>query len=161
MKSSRRAQFSSSSVSSTSTVTYTFLNEHSNSPKSQSKTTSEIPIHSPSDDPSLAPTPIVVHLPIKKPEDSAALRIQSAYRSYIVRTLVKKISAVNSETSYWERLIQRQVCCFSYFFLTYLLLHFRGSVVIHNSPFLKFACIFFSFFLGRCLMTGNGSSRYD
>lgn len=114
MKSSRRAQSSSSSVSSnnSSTVTYTFLNEHSNSPKSQSKTTSEIPIHSPSVD----PTPIAVHLPVKKQEDLAALRIQSAYRSYIVRALVKKISAVNSETSYWESLIQRQVCCFSYLF---------------------------------------------
>lgn len=41
-------------------------------------------------------------------QPAAAVKIQSAYRSHFIRTLVKKISAVNSEATGLERLIQRQ-----------------------------------------------------
>uniref|UniRef100_A0A5B7BIB9 BAG domain-containing protein n=1 Tax=Davidia involucrata TaxID=16924 RepID=A0A5B7BIB9_DAVIN len=99
MKSSNKTRFFSSS---TTTVTYTFQNDHS-TPQPQTKTT-EIPIES-SEDPTV---PITVHLPTSQSQTSAAVKIQSAYRSYIVRTLVKKISAVNTEANRLERLIQRQ-----------------------------------------------------
>ncbi|KAH7838003.1 hypothetical protein Vadar_020813 [Vaccinium darrowii] len=42
------------------------------------------------------------------PTTAAAVKIQSAYRSHLTRTLVNKISAVNSEATRLERLIQRQ-----------------------------------------------------
>ncbi|XP_059309375.1 BAG family molecular chaperone regulator 5, mitochondrial [Lycium ferocissimum] len=59
-------------------------------------------------------TPKVIQIPIQSPpvdepaKNNAAIKIQSAYRSHIIRTLVKKISAVNSEANYLQRLIQRQ-----------------------------------------------------
>ncbi|XAR65725.1 hypothetical protein NMG60_11009926 [Bertholletia excelsa] len=95
MRSSCRARFYSSS---STIVTYAFPNDH---PATHTQTnTIEIPVDSDS-----SPVPITVHLPV---ESSAAVKIQSAYRSYVVRTLVKKISAVNSEANRLERLIQRQ-----------------------------------------------------
>ncbi|PSS10409.1 BAG family molecular chaperone regulator 5 like [Actinidia chinensis var. chinensis] len=97
MKSGRRVPFYSSF---TSSVTYTFQNDHS-TPHPQTKTT-EIPII----DYDSPPVPIPVHLP--HCESAAATKIQSAYRSHVVRTLVKKISSVNSEATRLERLIQRQ-----------------------------------------------------
>ncbi|XP_055801173.1 BAG family molecular chaperone regulator 5, mitochondrial-like [Solanum dulcamara] len=60
-------------------------------------------------------TPKIIQIPIQSPPGNnelrigkAAVKIQSAYRSYVVRNLVKKISAVNSEANYLQRLIQRQ-----------------------------------------------------
>ncbi|XP_060185465.1 BAG family molecular chaperone regulator 5, mitochondrial [Lycium barbarum] len=59
-------------------------------------------------------TPKVIQIPIQSPpvnepaKNNAAIKIQSAYRSHIIRTLVKKISAVDSEANYLQRLIQRQ-----------------------------------------------------
>ncbi|PHT54416.1 BAG family molecular chaperone regulator 5, mitochondrial [Capsicum baccatum] len=56
--------------------------------------------------------PKIIQIPVQSaPEDgdhNAAVKIQSIYRSYVVRNLVKKISAVNSEANYLQRLIQRQ-----------------------------------------------------
>ncbi|KAA8520176.1 hypothetical protein F0562_014432 [Nyssa sinensis] len=100
MKSSRKARFFSSS---TTTIAYTFQNDHS-TPQTHTKTT-EIPIDSASEDPTI---PITVHLPTSQSQTSAAVKIQAAYRSYKVRTLVNIILAVNSETNRLERLIQRQ-----------------------------------------------------
>ncbi|XP_057497954.1 BAG family molecular chaperone regulator 5, mitochondrial [Actinidia eriantha] len=97
MKSGRGARFHSSF---TSSVTYTFQNDHS--PHHPPTKTTEIPIIE-SDS---TPAPITVHFPHR--ESSAAAKIQSAYRSHVVRTLVKKISSVNSEATRLERLIQRQ-----------------------------------------------------
>lgn len=66
-------------------------------------------------------TPKIIQIPIQSPPENnelrnpsapigkAAVKIQSAYRSHVVRNLVKKISAVNSEANYLQRLIQRQV----------------------------------------------------
>lgn len=61
-------------------------------------------------------TPKIIQIPIQSPPEKnelptgkAAVKIQSAYRSYVIRKLVKKISAVNSEANYLQRLIQRQV----------------------------------------------------
>ncbi|CAK9182237.1 unnamed protein product [Ilex paraguariensis] len=101
---SRRARFYSSSAT-TTTVTYTIQNEHS-SPQTKTETT-QIPVESPSDEP---PIPITVHVStqFQARESLAALKIQAAYRSYIVRNLVKKISAVNFEANLLQRLIQRQ-----------------------------------------------------
>ncbi|KAK6917832.1 BAG domain [Dillenia turbinata] len=95
MKANRKTRVFSSS-SSTTTVTYT---THSND---QPKTT-EIPITS-SETP---PQPITVHLPLSL-QSSAATKIQAAYRSHLIRTLFRKISAVNSEANSLERTIQRQ-----------------------------------------------------
>ncbi|XP_009590995.1 BAG family molecular chaperone regulator 5, mitochondrial-like isoform X1 [Nicotiana tabacum] len=90
MKSSRRNSFYSSS---SSTVTCFMENDQSTPEIIQ------IPIQSPPEN----------ALPnLSAPTGTAAVKIQSAYRSYIVRTLVKKISAVNSEANYLQRLIQRQ-----------------------------------------------------
>ncbi|KAF7113719.1 hypothetical protein RHSIM_RhsimUnG0109500 [Rhododendron simsii] len=54
------------------------------------------------------PHPQPKHHPIPTQPAAAAVKIQSAYRSHFIRTLVKKISAVNSEATRLERLIQRQ-----------------------------------------------------
>ncbi|XP_075495303.1 BAG family molecular chaperone regulator 5, mitochondrial-like [Primulina tabacum] len=102
MKSSWRPWLFSSS--SATTTVYSF-NDHS-APDSDSKIT-EIPIQI---QPTADPIPITVHLPLQfpLPESSAAVRIQSAYRSHMIRLLVRKIAAVNSEAKYWQRIIQRQ-----------------------------------------------------
>ncbi|PIN21318.1 hypothetical protein CDL12_05980 [Handroanthus impetiginosus] len=103
MKSHRRSRFFSSTAT---TVVYTFQNDHS-APELDSKIT-EIPIDSaPDEQPPSKPIPITVHLPANH-ESSAAVKIQSAYRSHVVRSLVRKISNVNSEANYWQRFIQRQ-----------------------------------------------------
>ncbi|KAL3627400.1 hypothetical protein CASFOL_028763 [Castilleja foliolosa] len=99
MKSSRRTRFSSSTA--TTTVVYTHRNDHpATSPNPK---VTEIPIKSPP--PETIPTS--VPLPQSR-ESSAAVKIQSAYRSHAVRALVRKISAVDSEANHWQRLIQRQ-----------------------------------------------------
>ncbi|KAF8391634.1 hypothetical protein HHK36_023940 [Tetracentron sinense] len=101
MKSSRRARFFSST---TTTVSFIGRNDQNALP-SEGKIT-EIPVESSSE----TPVPITVHLPnsLRPPESAAAVKIQSAYRSHRIRTLVKKISAVNSEADRLQRLIQRQ-----------------------------------------------------
>ncbi|XP_027086052.1 BAG family molecular chaperone regulator 5, mitochondrial-like [Coffea arabica] len=112
--SSRRSRggfFSSSiSTSSASTITYTtstFQDEHP-TPHLQFKT-SEFPNSGEQEQPSTTPVPISVHHQESSPAaNAAALKIQSAYRAYLVRSLVKKLSAVNSEANYWERHIQCQ-----------------------------------------------------
>ncbi|CAO2842454.1 unnamed protein product [Amaranthus hypochondriacus] len=81
-----------SSSFSSSTVTYTFKNDTSTLPQ---------PIKT-SDHP---PIPITVHF---HDHSSAAAKIQAAYRSYVVRSLVKKITAVETEIDKLEKLIQRQ-----------------------------------------------------
>ncbi|KAM3338495.1 BAG family molecular chaperone regulator 5, mitochondrial [Capsicum galapagoense] len=56
--------------------------------------------------------PKIIQIPVQSAREdgdhNAAVKIQSIYRSYVVRNLVKKISAVNSEANYLQRLIQRQ-----------------------------------------------------
>ncbi|XP_057765005.1 BAG family molecular chaperone regulator 5, mitochondrial [Salvia miltiorrhiza] len=100
MKSSRRHRFSSSAAA--TTVVYTFQND-SSAPELDG-----IPIASAR--PTSQPIPITVHLPAHPQflESSAAAKIQAAYRSHVVRALVRKISAVNSEANHWQKLIQRQ-----------------------------------------------------
>ncbi|KAL6546810.1 hypothetical protein OROMI_022531 [Orobanche minor] len=103
MKSSRRPVFSSSAAT---TVVYAFRNHHSSSDPHGKIT--EIPIRStPDEQPPPVPIPITVHLHQSR-EFTAAVKIQSAYRSHVVLTLVRKIAAVNSEADYWQKLIQRQ-----------------------------------------------------
>lgn len=99
MKLSRKPSFFSSS---STTVTYTFHNDHSAPPPHPNST--EIPIQSSSE---TAKIPITVHLP-QQTQPNAATKIQSAYRAHMVRTLYKKIAAVNSEADQLQRLIQRQ-----------------------------------------------------
>ncbi|XP_073279615.1 BAG family molecular chaperone regulator 5, mitochondrial-like [Primulina huaijiensis] len=96
MKSSRRPWFFSSS---SATATVCSFNDHSASESDPIQT-----------QPASEPIPVTVHIPLKSPlpESSAAVRIQSAYRSHMVRTLVRKIAAVDSEAKYWQRIIQRQ-----------------------------------------------------
>ncbi|CAI9086897.1 OLC1v1020820C1 [Oldenlandia corymbosa var. corymbosa] len=106
------------SFSTTATLTsYKFQNEHSTA-ESTVKTI-RIPVTSPTatasggvDDHASSPPPPPQQQSPLPPSFSrgktAALRIQSAYRSYVVRRLVKKMSAVNSEANNWQRLIQRQ-----------------------------------------------------
>ncbi|XP_052183865.1 BAG family molecular chaperone regulator 5, mitochondrial [Diospyros lotus] len=89
MKASRQPRFFSSSAT---TVTYTYQND--DSPTQPHAKTTQISIESDS-----PPSAAAV---------AAAVKIQSSYRSYIVRNLVKKIAAANSEASRLERLIQRQ-----------------------------------------------------
>ncbi|XP_042479055.1 BAG family molecular chaperone regulator 5, mitochondrial [Macadamia integrifolia] len=103
MKSSQKSRFFSSSNSSYTSVTYTIINneDDQNAPPSPVKTV-EIPIE--------IPVPIDVHRPTspRPPESAAAVKIQSAYRAHIVRTLIKRIRAVNSEADRLQKLIQRQ-----------------------------------------------------
>ncbi|KAK6149683.1 hypothetical protein DH2020_017208 [Rehmannia glutinosa] len=106
LSSSRRPRFFSSTAT---TVAYSFQNDHS-APEPDSKIT-EIPIRSTLDlRPPSERIPITVHLPghPQSREFSAAVKIQSVYRAHVVRALFRKITAVNSEANYWERLIQRQ-----------------------------------------------------
>ncbi|XP_008775974.2 BAG family molecular chaperone regulator 5, mitochondrial-like [Phoenix dactylifera] len=64
-----------------------------------------IPIETPSSGDFPPPTP--VRLPDAVP-NAAAVKIQSAFRGHLVRSLVGKIRAVNAESGRMERLIQRQ-----------------------------------------------------
>ncbi|KAL6207203.1 hypothetical protein ACLB2K_024448 [Fragaria x ananassa] len=86
--------FSSSSTTTTTTVTYTLRNDQPAPP-----TSAQIPIQS-----SETPIPITVHVP----QSAAAVKIQSAYRSHLIRNLYKTIAAVHSEADEFQRLIQRQ-----------------------------------------------------
>ncbi|KAJ4975872.1 hypothetical protein NE237_000978 [Protea cynaroides] len=63
--------------------------------------TTEVPIKSNSQK-------ITAPINLRPPEFAAAMKIQSAYRVHLVRKLVKRIKAVNSETDRLERLIQQQ-----------------------------------------------------
>lgn len=106
MKSSRRSPFiSSTAAASATTVIYTFQNDHS-APEPGSKFT-ETPT---ADGKPTEPIPITVHIPPhpRSGESSAAVKIQSAYRAHVVRNLIRKVSSVNSEANYWQRIIQRQ-----------------------------------------------------
>ncbi|KAK7303373.1 hypothetical protein RJT34_14277 [Clitoria ternatea] len=76
--SSKLGHFSSYSTS--TTVTYTYHNDHTNPPQH-----TQFPSQS-----------------------NAARTIQSAYRSHRIRTLYRKIAAVDSEADQLQRLIQRQ-----------------------------------------------------
>ncbi|KAF7840558.1 BAG family molecular chaperone regulator 5, mitochondrial [Senna tora] len=88
MKPSRKPTFFSSY---SSTVTYTtYHNDHSTPDQPHNST--QLPIHTPSPDPPV----------------SAALKIQSAYRSHRIRSLYRRIAAVDSEADDLQRLIQRQ-----------------------------------------------------
>ncbi|EHA8590471.1 BAG family molecular chaperone regulator 5, mitochondrial [Cocos nucifera] len=64
-----------------------------------------IPIETPSS--SCFPTPIPVRLPAAA-LNAAAVKIQSAFRGHLVRSLIGKIRAVDAEAGRMERLIQRQ-----------------------------------------------------
>ncbi|CAN6677351.1 unnamed protein product [Malus baccata var. baccata] len=92
MKPSRSRRLSFSSSAST-IVTYTLHNDQLAHPA-----TIEIPIQS-----SDAPIPITLHLP----QSTAIIKIQSAYRAYLIRTHFKTIAAVHSEADEFQRLIQR------------------------------------------------------
>ncbi|KAK4371564.1 hypothetical protein RND71_011039 [Anisodus tanguticus] len=96
--SSRRKSFYSSATDVGGATVTCFTENDQSTPK-----VIEIPIQSPPEK-----TSIPTGLGSKKGENNAAVKIQSAYRSHIVRNLVKKISAVNSEANYLQRLIQRQ-----------------------------------------------------
>lgn len=100
MRASRGGRFFSSY---STTVTYT-NHDDVDVPPPQLKTT-QIPIDFPE-----SPVPITVHLPTPLPplESNYATKIQSAYRSHMIRTLVEKIKSVKSEADRLERLIQRQ-----------------------------------------------------
>ncbi|KAL2244990.1 BAG family molecular chaperone regulator 5, mitochondrial [Sesamum indicum] len=109
MKSSRKSRFFSSATATATAVVYTFQNDHA-VPEPDHKIT-EIPIQTaPDEQPPSKPVPITIHLPSRPQsgESVAAVKIQSAYKAHVVRTLVRKISAVNSEANYWQKLIQRQ-----------------------------------------------------
>ncbi|XP_050208966.1 BAG family molecular chaperone regulator 5, mitochondrial [Mercurialis annua] len=83
--------------SSASRVTYTLHNDHVTSIK-----TKEIPVDDfPPKEPRIS---ITNHLS----QSDAARKIQSAYKSHIIRTHYRKISAVNCEADQLQRLIQRQ-----------------------------------------------------
>ncbi|KAL3627399.1 hypothetical protein CASFOL_028762 [Castilleja foliolosa] len=83
-------------------VVYTSWNNHLATAPNPNIT--EIPVNSPPPE----TTPISVPLPQSR-QSSAAVKIQSAYRSHAVRALVRKIAAVDSEANHWQRLIQRQI----------------------------------------------------
>ena len=94
MKRSHRRRLTFSSSSPTATVTYTLRND-----QPAPLTSTQIPIQS-----SEAPIPITVHLP----QSTAAVKIQSAYRSHLIRNHYKTIAAIHSEADEFQRLIQRQ-----------------------------------------------------
>ncbi|RWR80138.1 BAG family molecular chaperone regulator 5, mitochondrial [Cinnamomum micranthum f. kanehirae] len=87
-----------------SSVLFTNANDEI-TPLPHTKTTS-ITIESPTPE-KPNPTPIPVILP-ESVRSAAAVKIQSAYRSHMVRKLVIEISAVNSEAGRYEELIRRQ-----------------------------------------------------
>ncbi|XP_062013586.1 BAG family molecular chaperone regulator 5, mitochondrial [Rosa rugosa] len=86
MKPSHRRRLSFSTSSTTTTVTYTLRNDQPTPPTS-------------------TPIPITVHVP---QSSAAAVKIQSAYRSHLIRNLYRTIAAVHSEADEFQRLIQRQ-----------------------------------------------------
>ncbi|XP_047313432.1 BAG family molecular chaperone regulator 5, mitochondrial-like [Impatiens glandulifera] len=91
MRNSRRPRFSSSS---STTYTTTFYEGHDYAPPQSNSKTTEIPIsHT---------------LPASQEPSAAATKIQASYRSHVVRSLVRKISAINSEANRLETLIQLQ-----------------------------------------------------
>lgn len=94
-----KARFFSDSL-----VLYTNANDEI-TPLPYNKTTS-ITIESPTPE-NPTPIPIPVILP-ESVRSAAAVKIQSAYRSHMVRKLVIEISAVNSEAGRYEELIRRQ-----------------------------------------------------
>ncbi|XP_065869575.1 BAG family molecular chaperone regulator 5, mitochondrial [Euphorbia lathyris] len=77
-------------VSSTTTVTYTYLNDQTTPEKTDKVLTPMEPCIRVAD-----------HI-------SAATKIQSAYKAHIIRTLYRKISFVNSEADQLQRAIQQQ-----------------------------------------------------
>ncbi|KAL9373398.1 hypothetical protein Peur_033018 [Populus x canadensis] len=79
--------------SSTTTVTYSFHNDHTTPTQ-----TIEIPIKPPSPKSTTQSSTAT----------SAATKIQSCYRTHMIRTLYKKISAVSSEADQLQNQIQRQ-----------------------------------------------------
>lgn len=87
MKSSRRKRSYSSSATSTTTTTVTYTVDHDNL-----ATSTEIPI--------------TFHIP--NHESKAAVKIQSAYRSHVTRTLINKIKTVNSKANELQQMIQLQ-----------------------------------------------------
>ncbi|KAI4295994.1 hypothetical protein L6164_035987 [Bauhinia variegata] len=91
MKPSAKHRFFSSY---STTVTYTYHNDHT-TPDQQSNSTQR-------------PIPIPVHLNPQQSQSNAAVKIQSAYRAHVIRTLYRKIAAVDSEANQLQRLIQRQ-----------------------------------------------------
>ncbi|XP_050368193.1 BAG family molecular chaperone regulator 5, mitochondrial [Argentina anserina] len=88
----RRLSFSSSS---SSTVVYALRNDQPAPPSSST----QVPVQS-----SGTPIPITLHVP----QSTAAVKIQSAYRSHLIRNLYKTIAAVHSEADEFRRLIQSQ-----------------------------------------------------
>ncbi|KAL4585398.1 hypothetical protein LXL04_010018 [Taraxacum kok-saghyz] len=97
MKSSRRIRsystsFSSADITATTTTTVTYAFEDDNFTANPQTTSTEIPI--------------TFHLPDR--QSTAAVKIQSAYRSHAIRNLTNKIRAVNSEADKLQRLIQMQ-----------------------------------------------------
>lgn len=116
MKSSSSSSRRSRRFSSISTTTTVQYNEHS----VPNPIVTEIPISSGPDVERSPSVPVKVHLKQqpRSPEPLAAVKIQSAYRSHVVRALVRKIAAVNSEANYWQRIIQRQACFTNMFLYT-------------------------------------------
>ncbi|OVA10070.1 IQ motif [Macleaya cordata] len=100
-KSSRRVRFRS--------PVYTNINDQ-NTPESEPQTT-QIPIQT--SEQTLIPIPVHVPPPSSPPplhsdKSASVVKIQSAYRSHLVRSMIRKISAVKFEADRLESLIQRQ-----------------------------------------------------
>ncbi|XP_010928141.1 BAG family molecular chaperone regulator 5, mitochondrial [Elaeis guineensis] len=87
-----------------STSFFYFSTNDQNAPQHPNNTIL-IPIETPSS--SNLPAPIPVHLPAAA-LNAAAVKIQSAFRGHLVRSLIGKIRAVDAEAGRMERLIQRQ-----------------------------------------------------
>ncbi|RAL44870.1 hypothetical protein DM860_003629 [Cuscuta australis] len=83
----------------------TFRNEHS-APRSE-RNSFRVPIQSPSDD-DQEQERTTAATTASNEIAAAAVKIQSAYRSHVVRMLVRKISAVYHEAAYLQCVIQRQ-----------------------------------------------------
>ncbi|XP_073010886.1 BAG family molecular chaperone regulator 5, mitochondrial-like [Typha latifolia] len=81
---------------------YSTSNDQTNTPNHHDPI--RIPIESPTDE---TLTSIPIRFPSPDPAD-AAVKIQSAFRGHLTRSLVGKIRAVDSEAERFERLIQRQ-----------------------------------------------------
>ncbi|KAL7603188.1 BAG family molecular chaperone regulator 5, mitochondrial [Lactuca sativa] len=96
MKSSRRTRLYSSSSSysadTTTTTTVTYAFEDNNFNANPQTTSTE--------------TPITFHLSDR--QSTAAIKIQSAYRSHAIRNLINKVRAVDSQADKLQRLIQMQ-----------------------------------------------------
>ncbi|XP_026448093.1 BAG family molecular chaperone regulator 5, mitochondrial [Papaver somniferum] len=106
MKSSRRSRFVSPTTptfSTATTKTKTSRTDRNTTPDSQSITTKEIPINSNSINETL-----IIPIPSKPPPITAIVKIQSTYRSHLIRNMIKKISSVNKEADELETQIQQQ-----------------------------------------------------